>query len=211
MLLVVHVPKTAGTSLRIALEAEFGFERVARDYGGQSEETSRLVREQLYSDSARKDVPGLIAQLRDSGYQALMGHFLLKRYSACFEPGEMLAFIRDPLVRACSEWLHRTRHGTFTGSFQEFLSMPQFQNVQARHLEGRPEGMFIGLTERYREALERINARFGLQLTAKTRNRDWSGGGKRLAGKLEPGLIEQFEALNQEDLRLYREVEAAFS
>jgi hypothetical protein len=210
MLLVVHVPKTAGTSLRIALEAEFGFERVARDYGDQSEETSPLVRKQLYSGSDRRDVPGLVTQLRESGCQALMGHFRLDKYSACFEPREMVAFIRDPLVRACSEWLHRSRHGTFTGTLEEFMAMPQFQNVQARHLEGRPEGMFIGLTERYRDALKRINARFGLNLTAKTRNRDWSGGGRRLAGKLEQRVVKDFEALNQDDLRLYREVREAF-
>ena len=138
-----------------------------------------------------------------------MGHFPLRHYAQWFDEDEMLAFVRDPLTRVCSEFLHRQRRQGLSGTLEEFIEAPNFQNVQSRLLAGAPPDMFIGVTERYREDLERINARFGLALSHKRRNRDWLGGGNRLAGKLDPVTVERFEALNRRDLELYRAVEAA--
>ena len=47
MWLVVHVPKTAGTSFRWALDKCFGESNVVRDYGRKADATSDVVRERL--------------------------------------------------------------------------------------------------------------------------------------------------------------------
>jgi len=52
MLLIIHIPKTAGTSLRVSLQKEYGPLRMALDYWEQSEVTSSIVHRYLYQDDA---------------------------------------------------------------------------------------------------------------------------------------------------------------
>ena len=63
MWLVVHTPKTAGTSFREALEKHFGKSRIVRDYGPKAGETSDVVREHLYSGDEL-----------EPGFDACVGH-----------------------------------------------------------------------------------------------------------------------------------------
>lgn len=210
MLLVVHIPKTAGTSLRHALGAQFGARRIACDYGADSTATTREVMARLYARDADRDIPVLVNQLKASGYKVLMGHFAVARYAACFPPEQMLAFVREPLARMCSEYLHRYRQGRYASSFSEFVEEPWFRNMQSGMLRNRPDGMFIGLAEQYEESLRCISERFGLNLGSKKRNRGPKGGGARMIQELSPEVVERFYALNQADTSLYREAQAGF-
>ena len=211
VLLVVHIPKTAGTSLRLALADQFGESKVALDYGAAAEETSPYIRARLYAERADRNVPALVARLRETGCEALVGHFSLAKYAACFRPEETVAFVREPLVRACSEYLHHRRKGRRQGSFLQFMEDPAFQNMQSRFLAGVQEGTFIGLTERYKASLLLLNERFGLQLAHKKRNRGLWGGGQRMADGLDPELAERFHVLNRSDVDLYDRARADFN
>jgi len=144
------------------------------------------------------------------GCEALVGHYPAAKYAACFRPEQMIAFVREPLARMCSEYLHRHRQGRYEGTFSNFVEEPWFRNMQSGMLRDRPDGMFVGLTEQYRESLGLVNQHFGLQLAYKRRNRGQKGGAAKLLGELTPEVVERFYALNQADVALYRDAQANF-
>jgi hypothetical protein len=205
MLLILHIPKTAGTSLRVSLQEKYGLPRLAMDYWGQSEHTSSIVHHHLYQSNASLGTKELVQNLRATGYQAIIGHFPLSKYGEFFLPSEVIAFVREPLVRSCSEYLHKRRHHKFEGTFSEFIEDPRNQNVQAKMLNGYHQENFIGITERYVDSLIILNKRFGLQIKERKANRAPRGGGMRFFKGLNRKIVDRYRALNQQDIVLYRE------
>jgi len=127
MWLVVHTPKTAGTSFRWALEKYFGKSKIVRDYGPRSDATSKVVREYLYDGDTPRGPEELVSEISNHTKRILIGHFPIQKYADFFNAKHIIAFVRDPLVRMCSEYLHRAKNKTFTGSFSEFLQMPEYK------------------------------------------------------------------------------------
>lgn len=202
--LVIHIPKTAGTSFRWALEKRFGKHQVVRDYGPEANATSPLVLDHLYnSDRTVDGRSALIETMKNGSGKIIIGHFPLEKYAMFFEPERIIAFVRDPLVRTCSEYLHRVRHGMFEGSLSEFFQIPAFQNQQARLLRGLSKQSFIGLTERYNDALKRINAANSWNLPKLKKNIGRKGGGRKLAESLATPELDYFYKVNQQDMDLY--------
>jgi hypothetical protein len=204
MWLVVHTPKTAGTSLRWALEKYFGKSNIIRDYGPQSDTTSVVVRKHLYSGDDSKGPGSLITEISGDTNRILIGHFPLRKYAEHVEAQNIITFVRDPLVRTCSEYLHRIKNKTFTGTFSEFLQRPGYQNMQSRLLKGVTEDTFIGITEHYAESLERINHIARWNLLARKKNMGRRGGGQKFAEKLSAHELDLFYKMNAQDEELYQ-------
>ena len=211
MWLVVHTPKTAGTSLRWALEKYFGKSNIIRDYGPHSNVTADIVREHLYGGDELKGPESLVAEISSQKKKVLIGHFPLQRYAGCFEAQNIITFVRDPLVRMCSEYLHRIKDKSFAGSFSEFLQRPAYQNLQSRFLQGVSEGTFIGITEKYSESLQHINHIAQWNLSTRKKNVGRRGGGRRFAEKLSVQESDLFYRMNAKDLELYRFATQRFS
>jgi hypothetical protein len=204
MWLVVHTPKTAGTSLRWALEKQFGKSKIIRDYGPHSDTTTDVVRKHLYNGDDSKDPQSLFAEISGDTYKVLIGHFPLQRYSDYFKAKKIITFVRDPLVRMCSEYLHRVKNKSFTGTFSEFLQRPVYRNLQSRFLKGVSDDTFIGVTEKYAESLQRINHITRWNLSVRKKNVGRRGGGQKLAGKLSAHHLDLFDKMNAEDKGLYQ-------
>ena len=205
MLLIIHIPKTAGTSLRQSLLEQYGQSRLALDYGGQSEVTSSVVNQYLYQGEASLGVKKLVDELRATGYQAIIGHYALSKYGEFFRADEVITLVREPLVRSCSEYLHKSSNGAFAGTFSEFMQKPVNQNIQARLLNGYKKEMFIGVTERYSDSLEVINKLLGLQVNLKIMNLGERGGGERFHKDLSQDITDHFYEINQRDVKLHQE------
>lgn len=210
MWLVIHIPKAAGTSFRWSLEKHFGKSKVIRDYGPQSSATTKVVREHLYSEDDSKDTETLVKEISASPARILVGHFPLERYAKFFEPERVITFVREPLVRTCSEYLHRTNNRTFEGSLTDFLHRPGYQNLQTRFLKGVSKLSFIGLAEKYDDSLKLINAATGWKISNSIKNIGQQGGGRRLAETLSPGEMDLFYKTNQKDLELYGAMKQRF-
>ena len=211
MYLVVHIPKTAGSSLRWALEKYHGKSRVIRDYGPQSIVTDRVVHEHVYG----KDKPGVSAQFVDAMTEGksrvLVGHFPLQKYAGYFEPEQIITVMREPLLRACSEYVHRINNKTFKGSVTDFLQKPVNQNLQTRFLNGISERSFIGIAEQYRETLDLINDMTRWRLLCRRKNIGYRGGGQTLAESLTEQELDLFYKLNQKDIELYQDAKQRFN
>lgn len=211
MWLVVHMPKTAGTSLRVALERYFGKVDIIRDYGPHEKTTSKVVREHLYSGDELKGPESLVAEALNQSRKILIGHFPLQRYAYCFKEQNIIAFVRDPLVRICSEYLHRVKNKTFTDSFSDFLQKPAYHNLQSRFLTGMTKDTFIGVTERFAESLNYINHIAQWNLSTKRKNVGRYGGGQKMAANLSVHESELFYRMNGDDVELYRLVIERFA
>jgi len=210
MWLVVHVPKTAGTSFRKALEKYYGPTRVIRDYGKNAEATTKVVKDHLYNDAGSKPLDELIEVISSSPAKVIVGHFPVRKYARYFRPENILTFVREPLVRTCSEYLHRIRNASYEGSFSDFMAKSSIRNIQSRFLQDVPEESFIGVTEKYRETLAYINDAFQMRLTALKRNVDRKGGGHKFAENLSRDELELFGELNKKDLALYKSATQRF-
>jgi len=203
MWLVVHVPKTAGTSFRHALEQFFGPDNVILDYGRNAAATTEIVRNHLYKPAQAKPLNELVQELSGRSKKVLIGHFPVSKYVDFFEPKNIISFVRDPLIRTCSEYMHRRRNASFEGSFCDFISASNMINIQSRFLQGIPVESVVGLTEQYCESLMYINEAFQLELRVMKRNVGKKGGGQKFAENLSNHELEFFRELNEKDLKLY--------
>ena len=139
--------------------------------------------------------------------RVLCGHFPLQRYAHVFPDARPITFIREPLQRCYSEYLHLRRHQSFDRSFREFISQTRNHNLQSRFLKDWPEDGFLGISEKYPICLQELAPRFGLEVPLLTHNTH------RLKVDVPYPLEEigeeeatRFYEMNQEDVVLYNRV-----
>ena len=210
LLLVVHVPKTAGTSFRHALVKCFGRSKVICDYGPKANRTSDIVRECEYG-LGNIQSGNIVARAVSAKAKALTGHFPVEKYARYFDQENIISFAREPLERTCSEYIHRVTHADYRESFDQFIEQPSIMNMQARYLQHVPESAFIGLTARYSESLKYINRTFGLKLREFQKNIRENGGGLGLMNNLSEDQIDRFYSLNAKDVELYNGIVEQFA
>lgn len=198
----VHIPKTAGTSFRTAAERFFSSERVAYDYGADSSVTSACIQRFLYAGEL-EDRHGLYRYWKQSGMALVAGHQSVHRYLDLVGLTRVLTFVREPLERSFSEYLHFRREKRYEGSFRDFFER-QPVNHQTRMLGKIPMQAlgFVGVTERYGDSLKLLNDHFGWRIPQRRVNR-----ARLLDPRPSSISIEDREAFYQQnggDVALYR-------
>ncbi len=198
----IHIPKTAGTSFRVAAEAHFGRTRIVYDYGDQSPVTSDSVRQYLHEQD-KPDRAALIEHCRKHNMALLAGHTALDRYAQHLGLPQSFTFLRAPLARCFSEYLHVQREDRFSGSFRDYFTNKRQINRQLKALSGMPLQALgaVGVTERYRDSLKLLNRHYGWHIAHRKVNQaGW------FAPKLKGVSVDdqaEFNALNAKDLALY--------
>lgn len=194
----VHIPKTAGTSFRTALQQNSSV-RMLYDYGESSTETSHELIN-VAPQLLKHDNP----IFHDDKYNFLCGHVDYHRYGHCVAPSNVISIVRNPVERIVSEYQHLKRHGGLTASFQEFCSEAVQQNKQWRLLRGLSEasGALFGLASHYKYFVELFAEKYSLQLdTISTNIAPQSDSEDRF--NITPKEIAKAYQLNSKDMALF--------
>lgn len=181
MLISVHIPKTAGTSFRLALEEHYG-ERILFDYGDDRPLTDTPEQERIRQESrreTRRRWPEITQR-----YDAIHGHFRADKYLFARDGLRIATFFREPAARTLSFYRHFMRHPDTTAplaeraraenmDFQAFARQPEVISFYRLFLDGlTPRDFdFVGITERYDQSIALFNRMFETSLTIMEANR----------------------------------------
>ena len=228
---MIHVPKTAGTTLKEILRRHYPALHV-RTGGNVVKSYEKALRETEKAGSALADDPTVIA---------VHAHvpFGFNRFFPA--DARYLTFLRDPIERAVSNHYHENRHRIADGEFSRLATpdevragaalLPYLDNLQTRFLADvehpfavhatdelleqakaslRDRFTFVGITERFDESLLLLNGICGWPLTSYRKEKvatgdDQQGYGRRRprVAELPPETVAVFEEHNRLDRELY--------
>ena len=206
MIIYVHVPKTGGTSLRMAAAEHFGEEAMLYDYGPEAPRTSPIVRELFYEAG---EPQRLADWIRDHHVEFISGHFRLDRYPALLPEAELITWVRDPVERVRSQYQHRSRFLGEKSPIHRFVEKKRWTNIMTRQT-GTDASRFkvIGVLERHEESIAALNTHLGLALTSRHDNRaeQYEPLGDDLRAKIHANNLDDYNFVKAANARLDRAV-----
>jgi hypothetical protein len=211
MIVSVHIPKTAGMSLRADLAQVFGA-RLLADYADWPESTT--------PESMAHNERNRAAMVADAGaigerYDAIHGHFLARKYAGVFPVTALVTMVRDPYQHAISTYEHATRdsvsphpdHRAFKEAQMTIVDLiDAFPNHQALYVRGVPLEDFamIGVTEQYQRSVALFEALFGIPMPRTTVPHNANPTKHAAEYEVAPEVRRAVERSRAEDIALYR-------
>lgn len=210
-IIVPHVPKTAGTSLRTYLAKVFG-ERLVLEYAfiplPDPTPSRRLL---CRLGSSRAALP------RNIG--ALVGHFPADKYERALPSARYAVWLRDPVDRVVSHFSYYQRNPQWAperwrgATFDEFLSEERERNRQSKQLAGRPLSAFdfVGVTESFAESIAVFARCFDLPPPDKIPRANVNPERRTSAYEISAEMRERILAGNRDDQALYEQARQRYS
>jgi hypothetical protein len=223
----VHIPKTAGTSMRNMLSESLPTATKIFEYGSDTATLIAARRNTVgtlhtgadaatasgdFIDAFASDIrtPEQIAALRGEaprGQRFLVSsHWPIRHWTGAFHPASVVTFLRDPVDRVASSYRMHVRAKSFIGSFAEFYESPDQINVQCRKLRGTDLHHlgFVGLVECMPDMVKALSRQLGVEL----RMRHDNDAGRSPRPRIDAATRSRILSLNEDDMCLYRYVEA---
>jgi hypothetical protein len=194
--LSVHIPKTAGVSVRNVLKEHFGPGFVLH-YWEITDAWGRVL-DQVPPDAT-----------------CVHGHYQADLLARIFPRAELITWVRDPVERVISSYYHRLRdpdpqhpvcHELHTKklTLAEYAALPLVRNEMARFFgTKRPEDFsFIGVVEDFEESLAALKQFLGI-CDVPVRRDNVNPEKKTEYYAFDPRIRREIERYNEEDLALY--------
>lgn len=216
LLVSLHLPKTAGTSFRLALEAHYG-DRLVQDYAMLPMQLGRGRREWravCTAAAARRPLA--------PGVHAVHGHFLPIKYRLALlgRRARYITWLRDPVERVLSHyhfWRRdydgadpaqpmRNRVLREDWSLERFCLGPELRNLYGQYLcgFGLRNFAFIGITEHYADDLAWFSRHVMGDAPAAVSHARTNPARQEAGYGVAPGLRDRIERHHAADVALYR-------
>ena len=203
----MHIPKTAGTSFRLAAQKYFGKKNSFYDYGENSSETSKEIISCIYNN---KNEELLNKEFMKYQNVFLSGHVPVLKYISIFEKANIITFVRNPIEQVVSHYKHYCRDLNYKDDFETFIKDKRFKNLQSRLLTQNPLEIigFIGLTEEYSKSIKLINDLYGLKLEVLHRNITSNKFSSEV--NLDENILLLIKEENSKDIEMYKNIKKDF-
>lgn len=223
MIISVHIPKTAGTSLRVGLERCLG-PRLLLDYDDRPlsrspEDEDRRARS---AAAVRTDLASL---LRD--YDAVHGHFVASKYLPLGRDARFAVFLREPVARTLSQYRHWRRTPEAPNPVARRIrdeglgpaamaALPEYRGIYADFLGGigLDRFAFVGLAEDFAASVALFEAVFGITLPVLHENAAADTGapevGPEAGPEFDPDEIARVKAAQAENAVIYDQARRRF-
>jgi hypothetical protein len=221
MIIVVHIPKTAGTQFRRALEAVFAPGEIIYDYL----DFPLLPGSRFNSDPIgwRREANSSVSNLSKDA-KVIIGHFSATKYFDLIPAADLITWVRHPVPRLISnyfylkyhehvgEWDHPVMVAAKSASFAEFAEIPAMQNVMT-HLFLRTTRIedftFVGIQEHYSDDLAYLCGMMGWpvpDVPTERANANRYPGYREAVEEImaDRGLIRRIERTNRADIEYYQ-------
>lgn len=133
---IVHIPKTAGSSLKEIISKKFKKSHdILFDYGMESDATSKVLLEYLYTKKTI-DTLSFDKLVRNKKPVVIFGHYHAKKYVNLLTTFHIHTFVRDPFERFLSEFIHHREIYNKDLNFKKSLIEEEYCNVIKRYFDG---------------------------------------------------------------------------
>lgn len=198
LILSLHIPKTAGVSIRNVLKEHFGPGFVL-SYWQITDAWGRVCPE----------VP--------AGATCVHGHYQASQLATRFPEARLMTWVRDPVERVVSSYHHRLRDPDWQHpvchqlhrdklSLLAYAAIPEMRNEMCHFFgKSRPADFsFIGVVEEFDHSFAQM--REFLCMGEVPARHDNANPNKKIARyELEPAVRQQLSELNADDVALYKE------
>lgn len=205
ILAFVHIPKTAGTTVKFILRNSTFLRHC---------DLQPLNRQGRFTDQDFR----FLRRVFFFGVRSVAGHSLVDPTERLSAPFRYFTFLREPTARCLSNYMHEKRALRRCGkdiTLEAFLADPGRHDVQVRHIAGGPNlerakkvlaehYLFVGLTERFVESLHVLARLAPCRLDLRHRRLHVSRNVEDKRAVLEdPEAVARVRACNRLDLQLY--------
>ncbi len=209
ILIHLHMPKTAGTTLKYII----------------GKNINRNCNFHVYKDAPERDA--ILKELSKKNVACIQGHFPFGVHHYFSTPSTYITMLREPVERIISEYYfirsiptHDQHEKVSNMSLEEYHKQNDHMNLQTRllsgylgspltnpHLEQAKKNIetyfsVVGITEMFNESLYLMKKRFGWQNTFFRKQNMTKN--KPQVEHLSPRIIASIKENNQLDMELYR-------
>lgn len=213
----MHIPKTAGTSFRMALQKQLDASMLMTYLGRVmcQEELVCQFHGRVLEELAPQDAETLVNYCEDNAIDCIHGHFSMFALRDLFDSPMCLTFIREPVGRLVSAYNHMfitMPDAANRLSFEQFVRLDRTRNVYEALglLEYIDDFKFIGLTEQYDRSLALLERTFPALGSLAIEKANVSQKKQFSRSDIDPAFMDELQALNEADFEIYETVSQWF-